>query len=123
MQRLEAFYAGADRGWGLRCTKPIVESQFVVEVLGRCLTEEEQRTLSDDTYAIGFPDNVMDAKRRVGDDLHFIDPKEFGTLFRSSTIAGGAQPARVLALDEANGVCHTAFLGAARYPRACRAHL
>ena len=81
-KNLEAFYVGSDRGWGLRCTKPIREGHFVVEVLGRCLNEEEQRTLEDDNYAIGFPDDVMEAKRQVGDDLHFIDPKEHGTMMR-----------------------------------------
>ena len=31
--RLEAFYAGEDRGWGLRCTRAINDGTFVVEVL------------------------------------------------------------------------------------------
>ena len=82
--RLEAFYGvdGPERGWGLRCTKEIREGQFVVELVGRCLSEEEHQGLEDETYAVGFPDNVLAAKRKAGDQLHYIDPKEYGGLWR-----------------------------------------
>ena len=52
------------------------------EVLGRCLGEEEHSTLTDQSYAVGFPDNVINAKRKVGDQLHYIDPKEWGSMMR-----------------------------------------
>ena len=85
------------------------------EVLGRCLGEEEHSTLTDQSYAVGFPDNVIDAKSKVedqprtptpaccclpchslltcppgsydfldqvGDRLHYIDPKEWGSMMR-----------------------------------------
>ena len=65
---LEAYYAGADRGWGLRCTRAISQDQFVCEVLGRCLGEDEYSQLVDQSYAVGFPDNVIEAKRKVSDN-------------------------------------------------------
>ena len=73
---------GLERGWGLRCTKPIVDGQFVVEVLGRCLSEEEHSYLEDPTYAVGFPNNVILAKHGLGDELHYIDPKMCGSMMR-----------------------------------------
>ena len=73
--KLEAFYAGPDKGWGLRAAKPIFDGQFVVEVLGRCMSEDGYECLEDHSFAVGFPENVLEAKRQAGDPLHYIDPK------------------------------------------------
>ena len=51
-------------------------------VLGRCMSEDEHATMEDQTYAVGFPDDVLHAKRRAGDTLHFIDPKQHGSMAR-----------------------------------------
>lgn len=50
--KLVAFYSSPARGWGLRCSRPILEGQFVVEVIGRCMSEAEHNALEDDTYDV-----------------------------------------------------------------------
>lgn len=54
----------------------------MVEVVGRCFSEEEHAALEDKTYAVGFPDAIVDAKRAAGDPLHFIDPTTHGGMWR-----------------------------------------
>ena len=54
----------------------------MVEVVGRCFSEEEHAALEDKTYAVGFPDAIVDAKRAAGDALHFIDPTTHGGMWR-----------------------------------------
>lgn len=103
-KRLEAFYAGADRGWGLRCSRSIVEGQFVVEVVGRCLDETEHSALEDTSYAVGFPDNVVEAKRRIGDPLRYICPKDAGSMMR--LVNGTAQAYMVAVGGDSAGVVH-----------------
>ena len=49
---------------------------------GRCLCEAEYATLDDQCYAVGFDEPTLEAKRAVGDLLHYIDPKEHGSLLR-----------------------------------------
>ncbi|EOD22319.1 hypothetical protein EMIHUDRAFT_450763 [Emiliania huxleyi CCMP1516] len=81
-KELEAFFAGPTRGWGLRCTRDIKDTEFVVEIVGRCLSFEEYEQLEDKTYAVGFPENISEAKRAAGDRLQYIDPKTEGGLWR-----------------------------------------
>ena len=98
--------AGPDRGWGLRCQRAIPEGEFVVEVVGQCLRDADYAALEDNSYAVGFPDNVIAAKKRMRDRLMYIDPKRYGSLMR---FVNDSQEAPNLSLvywppfDEANG--------------------
>ena len=49
---------------------------------GRCLNEHEYAALADQSYAVGFDEQTLAAKRAAGDQLHYIDPKEYGSLMR-----------------------------------------
>ena len=40
--RLEAFYAGEECGWGLRCTRAISDGTFVVEVRSPLMTADDR---------------------------------------------------------------------------------
>lgn len=79
---LQAFPAGAERGWGLRSSVTIAPFTVVGEMIGRCLSEEEYEQLSDRTYVIGFDDSTLELKRRMKDPIRFIDCREYGNLMR-----------------------------------------
>jgi len=53
-----------------------------LQVRGRCLNEHEYAALADQSYAVGFDEQTLAAKRAAGDQLHYIDPKEYGSLMR-----------------------------------------
>ena len=61
--KLEAFPVSAKRGWGVRCSVPILQGQVVVEVRGRCLTEDEYEELADPSYVVSFDDKLLALKR------------------------------------------------------------
>jgi hypothetical protein len=86
--RLEAFPVSARRGWGVRCGVPIVQGQVVVEVRGRCLTELEYEELSDPSYVVSFDDKLLALKRAAGDDVMYIDLKEYGNMVRARVQPG-----------------------------------
>ena len=54
----------------------------VVEIVGRCMGEAEYAALPDQTYAVGFPEDVLRDKAAVGDGLCYIDPNPHGGLWR-----------------------------------------
>lgn len=82
--KLEAFPVSAKRGWGVRCGVPILQGQVVVEVRGRCLTEDEYEELADPSYVVSFDDKLLALKRAAGDDVMYIDLKEYGNMVRSA---------------------------------------
>ena len=49
------------------------------QVLGHCMSEVEYMELDDRSYAVGFSDAVLDAKRRQGGgwDLECVDTYRF----------------------------------------------
>jgi GNAT superfamily N-acetyltransferase len=66
---LEAFYVGADTGWGLRCSRAIADGQFVCEVLGHCMGEEEHSRLADQSCKQARPEG--DSRSREPPRLPF----------------------------------------------------
>ena len=105
--KLHAFDTLSARGWGVRSSAAISEGQIVMEVIGRALSEDDFEGLEDLEYVVGFDDRTMAAKRRLGDNLCYIDCRTHGNLMR---LVNDCQEAPNLQLlywpppDEAAGV-------------------
>ena len=84
--KLQAFDAGPQRGWGVRCTAPINEGDIVVEVVGRVLNEAEYQELGDENgdkeYIVSFDEKTLQRKQLVNDDVTYIDLREQGNMMR-----------------------------------------
>ena len=89
--RLEAFPCG-QRGWGVRCGVPITQGQVVIEVRGRCLSEEEYEELADPSYVVSFDDKLLQLKRLADDDVRYIDLKEYAKRGRRQTLPARMHP-------------------------------
>ena len=107
---LQAFPAGPDRGWGMRCTHPVQQGQVVGEMVGRLLTDYEFETLIDRRYLMSFDDQTLALKRKHNEYVRYIDCREHGNLLRLMNDCEQAANCEVLywpPLDAARGIFPT----------------